>query len=82
MGKPYPTDLRERAVAAVLEGGISRRKAAAHSSRPTNVVIRQAPWSVNSLIRGIRSLLRVKNFLFCPKMFPVISTAQQRMHFA
>jgi transposase len=29
MGKPYSNDLRERAVTVVLEGGLSRRKAAA-----------------------------------------------------
>ena len=30
MSKPYSTDLRERVVKAVLENGLSRRKAAAH----------------------------------------------------
>lgn len=29
MGKPYSVDLRERVVAAVKEGGLSRRQAAA-----------------------------------------------------
>jgi transposase len=30
MAKPYSMDLRERVVAAVMEGGLSRRQAAAH----------------------------------------------------
>jgi transposase len=29
MGKPYSTDLRARVVASVLEGGLSRNRAAA-----------------------------------------------------
>jgi len=38
MGKPYSIDLRERVVASVLEGGLSRNKAAAYrdvESAPT-----------------------------------------------
>jgi transposase len=39
MGKPYSTDLRERAVASVLEGGLSRNKAAAQFAVGASTVI-------------------------------------------
>ena len=39
MGKPYSTDLRERVVASVLEGGLSRNKAAAQFSIAVSTVI-------------------------------------------
>lgn len=39
MGKPYSIDLRERAVAAVLEGGLSRHKAAAQFDVGVSTVV-------------------------------------------
>jgi transposase len=40
MGKPYSTDLRERVVASVLEGGLSRNRAAAQFAvAPSTVII-------------------------------------------
>jgi putative transposase len=39
MSKSYSMDLRERAVAAVEEGGLSRRKAAAHFAVSIQVAI-------------------------------------------
>jgi transposase-like protein len=39
MGKPYSTDLRERAVAAVLRGGLSRHKSAAQFGVGISTVI-------------------------------------------
>ena len=39
MGKPYSNDLRERAVAAVLEGGLSRRRTAAQFDVGVSTVI-------------------------------------------
>src|ERR1700745_4401233 len=39
MGRPYSRDLRERVVAAVEEGGLSRRKAAAHFAVGISTVI-------------------------------------------
>ena len=39
MGKPYSNDLRERAVAAVLEGGLSRRRTAAQFGVGVSTVI-------------------------------------------
>jgi putative transposase len=39
MGKPYSMDLRERAVAAVLKGGLSRHKAAAQFGVGVSTVI-------------------------------------------
>ena len=39
MSKPYSMDLRERVVAAVEEGGLSRRKAAAHFGVSIRVAI-------------------------------------------
>ena len=39
MGKPYSVDLRERAVAAVLKGGLSRRKAAVQFAVAMSTVI-------------------------------------------
>jgi transposase len=39
MGKPYSTDLRERVVAAVLEGGLSRNKAAAQFAVAVSTVV-------------------------------------------
>ena len=39
MGKPYSIDLRERVVASVLEGGLSRNKAAAQFSMAVSTVV-------------------------------------------
>jgi transposase len=39
MGKPYSTDLRERAVAAVLQGGLSRHRAAAQFGVGVSTVV-------------------------------------------
>lgn len=39
MGKPYSIDLRERAVGAVLEGGLSRHKAAAQFDVGVSTVV-------------------------------------------
>ncbi len=39
MGKPYSTDLRERAVAAVLQGGLSRHRAAAQFGVRVSTVV-------------------------------------------
>lgn len=39
MGKPYSLDLRERAVAAVLRGGLSRHRAAAQFGLGASTVI-------------------------------------------
>ena len=39
MGKPYSIDLRERVVASVLEGGLSRNKAAAQFSVAVSPVV-------------------------------------------
>lgn len=39
MGKPYSIDLRERVVAAVEEGGLSRRRAASHFGVGISTVI-------------------------------------------
>lgn len=39
MGKPYSMDLRERAVAAVVTGGLSRNKAAAQFGVAVSTVI-------------------------------------------
>jgi transposase len=39
MGKPYSVDLRERVVAAVEKGGLSRRRAAAQFGLGVNTVI-------------------------------------------
>jgi len=39
MGKPYSTDLRERVVASVLEGGLSRNKAPAQFSMAVSTVV-------------------------------------------
>lgn len=39
MGKPYSMDLRERAVSAVVEGGLSRHKAAAQFDVATSTVV-------------------------------------------
>jgi transposase len=39
MGKPYSNDLRERAVAAVLEGGLSRNRAAAQFDVAVSTVV-------------------------------------------
>ncbi len=39
MGKPYSTDLRERAVAAVLQGGLSRHRAAAQFGVAVSTVV-------------------------------------------
>jgi transposase len=39
MGKPYSNDLRERAVAAVLERGLSRNKAAAQFNVAVSTVV-------------------------------------------
>jgi putative transposase len=40
MARPYSVDLRERVVAAVVEGGLSRRQAAVHFDVATSTVIR------------------------------------------
>ena len=40
MARPYSIDLRERVVAAVVEGGLSRRQAAVHFDVATSTVIR------------------------------------------
>ena len=40
MAKPYSNDLRERAVAAVVTGGLSRRRAAAQFGLGVSTVIR------------------------------------------
>jgi transposase len=39
MGKPYSTDLRARAVASVLEGGLSRNRAAAQFAVAVSTVV-------------------------------------------
>jgi transposase len=39
MGRPYSTDLRERVVASVLEGGLSRNKAAARFAVAVSTVV-------------------------------------------
>ncbi len=39
MGKPYWIDLRERVVAAILEGGLSRHKAAARFDVGVSTVV-------------------------------------------
>ena len=39
MGKPYSTDLRERVVASVLDGGLSRNKAAAQFAVAVSTVV-------------------------------------------
>ena len=39
MGKPYSIDLRERVVASVLEGGLSRNKAAVRFSVAVSTVV-------------------------------------------
>jgi transposase len=39
MGKPYSMDLRERVVASVLEGGLSRSKAAAQFAVAVSTVV-------------------------------------------
>ena len=39
MGKPYSTDLRKRVVASVLEGGLSRNKAAAQFAVAVSTVV-------------------------------------------
>ena len=39
MGKPYSTDLRERVVASVLVGGLSRNKAAAQFAVAVSTVV-------------------------------------------
>jgi transposase len=39
MGKPYSTDLRERVVASVLEGGLSRNRAAAQFAVAVSTVV-------------------------------------------
>jgi putative transposase len=39
MGKPYSMDLRERVVTSVLEGGLSRNKAAAHFAVAVSTVV-------------------------------------------
>jgi transposase len=39
MGKPYSTDLRERVVASVLEGGLSRNKAASQFAVAVSTVV-------------------------------------------
>jgi transposase len=39
MGKPYSTDLRERAVGAVLQGGLSRHRAAARFGVGVSTVV-------------------------------------------
>jgi transposase len=39
MGNPYSMDLRERAAAAVIEGGLSRRAAARHFNLGISTVI-------------------------------------------
>ena len=39
MGKPYSTDLRERVVGSVLEGGLSRNKAAAQFAVAVSTVV-------------------------------------------
>lgn len=40
MARAYPLDLRERRVAAVLAGGLSRREAAARFGAAVSTVIR------------------------------------------
>ena len=40
MARPYSIDLRERVVAAVVEGGLSRRQAAVHFDVAASTVIR------------------------------------------
>jgi putative transposase len=40
MARPYSVDLRERVVAAVVEGGLSRRQAAVHFDVAISTVIR------------------------------------------
>jgi transposase len=39
MGKPYSTDLRERVVASVLDGGLSRNKAATQFAVAVSTVV-------------------------------------------